>query len=450
MQRGTRRASRLLRVAVKIRGKHRVHRIAQEGSTMNRFVFQLTAAVIATTITAAAWSQQAQTGQPATGAAAAGQAGAAGAAGAATPAGVPGQAGTPNVTGQPAPPGAAAQPGTAGTSGAAQSAIPGQSGTSSTFAPSGQRQGQFTPGGQPAQGGPVQNFNNRSLATFGRVGRVPFFNDPAIRQQLQLSQGQFDQLNRAYADAFTAYNRGFENLNQNLVAQERLRQMQALEGQFNQQFGAALDSTLTDPRIRTRFNQLQSQFQGFGALNNPDFAQSLQLTAGQQQRLRLMANQWNQQMERLLRRNDNDPRLDDEFQELQLQARQQIESVLNPQQMQVWPQLVGPFYDFPRSAFRLPPASDPRRRLGIPPETPPGVPPPTVAPDAGNQRPGLTPPRAGQGTRQPGAGVAPDSGARPGVAPGAAGAAGAGGGGAAGSGSGAGAGAAAGAAGGTN
>lgn len=44
--------------------------------------------------------------------------------------------------------------------------------------------------------------------TLGGPGQTPWFNNPAVRQQLQLNDSQFDRLNSGYRDAWNRYNQG--------------------------------------------------------------------------------------------------------------------------------------------------------------------------------------------------------------------------------------------------
>jgi hypothetical protein len=330
---------------------------------MSRIHLSELIAALVVVLIIAVWSVHAQTGQPGT-AGSAGTAGTAGAAGRPGVAGAPGQAGPAGIPGTASQAGRPGQPVPGGQSAASQAAIPGQSGASSNFDPAGQRQGQFAPTGQPGNFG--QPTNVGPAPGFGRVPATGFFNFNAVntiaptpwftdlgaRRQLQLNQLQFDQLTRAYLDAWGRYNESVTGLAPNLAPQERLMRLRALESEFNRDFGRTLDTTITDPRVRQRFNQLNLQRQGFGAFNNAQFQQQLGLTPTQQQRIRLMAHQWNQQMRLLQQQAANNPSVwDEEFNELRQQARQQIAIVLTPQQQQIWPQLVGPYYEFPANMF---------------------------------------------------------------------------------------------------
>jgi hypothetical protein len=167
---------------------------------------------------------------------------------------------------------------------------------------------------------------------------------------MNLNDNQFNTLNRSYQDSWNRFNQGANNLG-NLNEQQRMQQMQQLEGRFNQEFGQALDSTFTDPRARQRFNQLNNQFSGFDAFNNRDVRQQLNLTPEQQRQLRGLSSAWRQRMQQL-RRAGNDAQLtDQQWAQLQAQNMQQLNTVLTPQQQQLWSQMVGQQYNFPSSLY---------------------------------------------------------------------------------------------------
>ena len=289
---------------------------------MTRFLTFAVAATLAACVGATAWSQGGQSGGV-------GTSGSAGASGTAGTAGATGTSG-----------GAANAQGTGGTSTA------GQAGTgqlpNGTNAP-GQRQ--F---GQVQQ--PGFNFNGPS--------RMPWFNDQGARQQLNMNDQQFIQLNRSYQDAWNRYNQGTTNLGNNLNEQQRMRQIQQMEAQFNQQFGQTLDTTFTDPRHRQRFNQLNNQFYGYNTLNDPAVRQQLNITPQQQRQLRRMSAAWQQQMQRLQRAGNDNPELTQkQFAALQQRNMQQINSVLTPEQQQNWSQLTGQPHNFPAGVYFGSPAS---------------------------------------------------------------------------------------------
>jgi hypothetical protein len=175
------------------------------------------------------------------------------------------------------------------------------------------------------------------------IGRTPFFTNPDARQQLGLDDNRFNALNRARQQAFNQFNQGVAGLDPNLTEQQRMQQMMQLENQFNQNFNRTLDTTFTDPRMRTRFNQLNWQFQGFGAFNDPVVRQQLEITPAQQRQFRQVNAEWRRQLQQMRRAgNDQNARLTQEqMAQLRQQYQQQLQTLLTPEQQQRWARLAG-------------------------------------------------------------------------------------------------------------
>jgi hypothetical protein len=205
--------------------------------------------------------------------------------------------------------------------------------------------------GVNAQAGAGNRFNN-----FGGVSQTPFFSDPGVRQQLNLNDNQFNTLNRAYQNAYSRFNQGVSGLNNNLSDQQRMQQMQQLEGQFNSDFGRSVNSTITDSRMRNRFGQLNRQFSGLNAFNDPAIRQQLNLTSAQQQQLRRLSGEFRRQMVDWRRNQNgnnsvNNAALQQQWAQLRSQYQDQLNSILTPQQQQIWSTQVGQAYNFPYTMY---------------------------------------------------------------------------------------------------
>jgi len=189
----------------------------------------------------------------------------------------------------------------------------------------------------------------------GNISQTPFFTDPGVRRQLNLNSSQFNTLNGAYQNAYSRYNQALNNLNSNsnLTADQRAQQMQQLENQFNTQFGNTVNSTLTDTQAQNRFNQLNRQFQGFNAFNDPTIRQQLNLTSDQLSRIRQLSNDFRQQLQQFRRGAGNNLNNVDmtAWNNVWSQYATQLNSVLTPQQQQTWSQLVGQPYTFSPNVF---------------------------------------------------------------------------------------------------
>lgn len=209
--------------------------------------------------------------------------------------------------------------------------------------------GQFVPNSQPTPFGGAYRFNQifGAIAPNYIITPTPWFSNFALRQQLALSNAQYDSLSQAYADAYTRYNEAVAALPVGMAIAEREGRLQALEEAFNTDVNAAAEANVTDPQALQRFNELKQQYQHPMPAKTTAAQRHLALTEEQHRRLGLMAYQWNQLMAKLRERAASDQAVTDaELNELRQQAQMQIESTLTPQQLAIWPQLVGPYYDF--------------------------------------------------------------------------------------------------------
>jgi hypothetical protein len=197
------------------------------------------------------------------------------------------------------------------------------------------------------------------LTGFNGVSQNPFFADPRVQQELGLSQEDLALLNQAFAENFTRFDQGVLGIGNDLPAQQRLMALQRLQAQFNQGVGQTLDTTFADPALRQRFDQLNLQFQNFGAFNDPMVRQQMNLTPQQQRQIRRLSNEFRNQLRRLRRAgNDIDPQLaDQQFNQMQAQVQASLNQVLTPEQQQVWNGLTGERFPFSRTSF-VPPDDD--------------------------------------------------------------------------------------------
>jgi hypothetical protein len=195
----------------------------------------------------------------------------------------------------------------------------------------------------PNQRGARVNQNSGFDFSGNGISQTPFFNDRGVRRQLNLNDSQFNSLNSAYQNAYNNYTRSVRNLNSNLTPLQRAAQMQQLENQFNNSFGSSLDSTFINPQYRTRYDQLNRQYMGFNAFNNPAIQSQLNLTPQQQMQIRQLSADWRRQQ---LANGGTGTQQS----QMYSQYWDQLNSVLTPQQQQTWAQLTGERYAFPTNA----------------------------------------------------------------------------------------------------
>jgi hypothetical protein len=225
-----------------------------------------------------------------------------------------------------------------------------------------------------------------------------------VRQQLQLNNRQFNQLNSAYQRAYQRYAQGLQSnpnatapRRQNLrngtstrgaadtanrgtarsadanvprtsgataanppgnvatqqrqpLQQQEVLRRQQLRDQFLTDFNSTVDATFTDPAMRQRYNQLNWQFQGLGAFNDPGVQQQLNLTAQQRQQLTALQGEWRRDLMNL-QRNSRTRLTQEQFDDFRRQFMSRLNTVLTPEQQQLWMQLVGQQYDFPVTTY---------------------------------------------------------------------------------------------------
>ena len=335
------------------------------------FTFAIAAALAAGT-GATVWSQTggaggAGGGAGASGASASGGAGTSaagtgntGATGTAnTAAGGTGNVGTSGANGNVGTTGTAGNVGTAGNAGAAGTT--GRAGTTGVGTPGrvgtgtgvNARNGNAGVGNSAIRNGANNNVNNNS--NFDGISQTPFFSDAGARRQLNLNNTQYNSLNAAYQNAYSRYNQAAAGINNNanLNPAQREAQLQQLQAQFNQSLSGSVNSTVTDPRTQSRFNQLNRQFMGVNTFNDPAVRQQLNLTADQSRQLRSLANNWRQQMQQFRQRAGNDLGSVNQAQwaQMQQQLSTQLNGVLTPQQQQSWAQMTGQPYSFSPNAY---------------------------------------------------------------------------------------------------
>lgn len=280
--------------------------------------------VLATaTIAANAWSQTSQPGRPgsAGGAGTSGSAGTAGRAGTSRPAGTPGTAGTAGTAGR------------AGTIGAV--------GSTNASAGAATTTGRANFGANSL--GRRAGFNGST-----NVGQTPLFADPGARQQLNMSNNQYNRLNSAYQDAYGRYNRSVSGLANDLPALQREQQMQQYVSQFYDDLNTAVDATITDPQHRARYDQLSVQYMGSSAFNDPAVQRAFDLLPQQLVQIRQLEAVWRQKLMQMERGTGADANnmTPQQWSQMYSQHWDQLNAVLTPEQQQLWLRLTGQPYVF--------------------------------------------------------------------------------------------------------
>lgn len=199
---------------------------------------------------------------------------------------------------------------------------------------------------QGNQGSDAQN------GFYGGVSRSPWFSNPTIRQQLQLNDEQFNKLNNAYTQSYTRYNQGLTGLDSKLNESQRAQRLQELHQGFNNEFYKSADGLFGNDTSRQRFNQMDWQYRGYGAFNDPNIQKQLNLTDEQRQRLSRYSDEWNNQMGTWRRDYTTDREgTATRFRDARRESQNRINSVLNPEQRRMWSDMVGKPVDLPEEVY---------------------------------------------------------------------------------------------------
>ena len=123
--------------------------------------------------------------------------------------------------------------------------------------------GQFVPNVQPTPLGSAYRFNQifGAIAPNYLITPTPWFSNYALRQELAISNAQYENLSRAYADAYTRYNEAVAAIPVGMAIAEREGRLQVLEEAFNSDVNTAAEANVTDPQALQRFNELKLQHQ---------------------------------------------------------------------------------------------------------------------------------------------------------------------------------------------
>lgn len=179
------------------------------------------------------------------------------------------------------------------------------------------------------------------------ASQTPWFNNPGIRQELQLNEQQFGRMNNAYGNSWSRYNQNVSGLDNGLPEATRLQRQQDYYNAFNRQFTQSTSGVFNDSNAQQRYNQLYLQYRGYGAFNDPAVAQELNLTPGQRQLFQQYDRDWNRNMRTWHREYVTNPDgVTQRYNTAQDDYRQQMGTALTPQQQQTWSRMTGKSYDF--------------------------------------------------------------------------------------------------------
>jgi hypothetical protein len=256
------------------------------------------------------------------------------------------------------------------------------------------------------QAGGVNVRAGGNRAGFRLYGRRPWFGNENVRRQLKIDDNQYSTLNKTYVEHWTPYNQVVVDVPATAAEQQRQQQVASAYGKFNTGFNTASAKVFVDPDVRNRYNQLNLQYQGYAAFQDPTVQERLRLTDEQRQNFNRYYTDWNKQMNTYHTEYAKDREgVNKQFSASWKQQRDRINETLTPEQRKNWNEMTGESYDFPADVYfdegddrndgrdngvRENPGRDNPRRNPAPGAGPRENPPRNPAPGAGSRE---NPPR---------------------------------------------------------
>lgn len=184
------------------------------------------------------------------------------------------------------------------------------------------------------------------------ISQTPWFNSPGIRQELQLKDKQFQTLNENYQRAWNRYHEGASKLAPTLTSEQRQLQLTELTNQFRKDFARGLDAVISTPSDRQRYHQLDWQYRGYGAFDDPAVVDKLNLSDAQRRKFDQFGRDWHHQFNNWRRSYpQNQQRVGRQLEEGRRQMWDDINATLTPEQREKWRQMTGERYEFEPDAF---------------------------------------------------------------------------------------------------
>ena len=204
----------------------------------------------------------------------------------------------------------------------------------------------------PQTGQAPQIIQTSGQSTYnGGYGQTPWFSNPQIRQQFNLTDQQYNQLNKGYGESYNRYQQGLNGLGKDLTPAERSQRMANLQQGFYKDFSGNTNSVLQAEQ-QQRYNQLYTQYQGYNSFTNPAVQTKLNLTAEQRVTLNQYQQDWHNQMNALGQGYQPDNvAATSKYNELRKQSADRMNAVLTPDQRAAWQQMTGQPYNFPASMY---------------------------------------------------------------------------------------------------
>lgn len=184
------------------------------------------------------------------------------------------------------------------------------------------------------------------------IERVPWFNNPDVRNEIKLNNDQYQALTQEFDTYWHKYTTARTKLDDELDDIVRRRREAELHREFQESLSQSLDRVITDRVARRRYDELYNQYQGYRAFHDPRVRKQLELTSEQLAELDLLDREWNVELDRIRRNFEiNRPVAMRELKHARRQMRERILDTLTPEQNQLYAQLTGEPYEFPPAVY---------------------------------------------------------------------------------------------------
>jgi Spy/CpxP family protein refolding chaperone len=173
----------------------------------------------------------------------------------------------------------------------------------------------------------------------------PWYGEPGIRQQLKLTDEQYNRMTQAYDPSYQRLNQAINNSKVSTEQERRAIMNEAYSGFYRDQSNAYKD--ILTPEQQSRYNQLWNQYRGYDALLDPTTRQKLNLTDKQIQQLQKYDAEYQQQFGSLHNTyTQNRDNAVNSYNQMWPQVSTRIGQVLTPDQQRQWAEVTGTQYRF--------------------------------------------------------------------------------------------------------
>lgn len=210
---------------------------------------------------------------------------------------------------------------------------------------------------QPAGSAPNQSGQSQPTPD---ISQTPWFNNAGVRRELQLKDTQFKALSENYQRAWARYHERVSKLAPNLTPDQRQQQLTEVTNQFQKDLSRGLDTVIPTPSDRQRYHQLDWQYRGFRAFDDPAVLDKLNLSDAQRRKFDQFGRDWDHQFQNWRRSfPQNQQRVGRQLQEGRREMWDDINATLTPEQREKWRQMTGARFEFePEVFFPAEPASN--------------------------------------------------------------------------------------------